>query len=109
MQRVCWVVALVTALAATGCSVNKALVPTGGSRSDGTVELSYEIAALQKAEVDMEKASKAAKERCRAWGYGNAHPFGGQRRDCQQYSNQYGCVRYLVTVTFQCSGASRPS
>ncbi|WP_108683203.1 YecR family lipoprotein [Methyloceanibacter sp. wino2] len=108
MQRVFWVTAITAALAVGGCSTNKTLTPTGGSRSDGTVEMSYEVTYLEKAEINMEQGRTAAKERCRAWGYSDAQAFGGEKRTCQE-SNSYGCLRYFVSVTYQCLGGGRPS
>jgi len=93
---------------AAGCSTNKTLTPTGGSRADGTVEMSYEVSSLQRAEVNLEQGRTAARERCRAWGYTDAQPFGGEKRTCQEMSG-YGCVRYFVSVTYQCLGGARPS
>ena len=34
-------------LVLSGCAVQKQLVPTGGSRSDGTVKLAYEYGAFE--------------------------------------------------------------
>jgi len=100
--------AIATATLLLGCSTNKTLVPTGGSRSDGTIELSYEISSLQKANLDSAQGLEAARSRCRAWGYSDAEPFGGEKRACQQQSS-YGCAQWFVTVTYQCLGGNRPS
>lgn len=96
---------LVLALAALicGCSVNKDLVPTGGSRADGTVDLSFSIGEFQQAQIDWVKADGSARERCAAWGYTSANRFGGEKRQCAQWS-QYGCSFWNVTVTYQCTG-----
>jgi hypothetical protein len=93
------------ALALIGCAIKTpvALVPTGGSRADGTVTLSYEIGSMQKPIVNMEQAAAAAGERCTAWGYHSAQPFGGETRQCQQPS-EYGCLRWFVSMTYQCLG-----
>ena len=107
MGRILSACLLETFLVAAGCSTNKTLTPTGGSRLDGTVEMSYEIGSLQKAEINMEQGLTSARERCRAWGYSDAQPFGGERRTCQA-SNSYGCIQYLVTVTYQCLPGGRP-
>jgi hypothetical protein len=64
--------------------------------------------SLQKASIDMAQAKAAASERCRAWGYSDAEPFGGETRQCQAQS-QYGCVRWFVTLTYQCLGGNRPT
>lgn len=87
----------------SGCTVSKILVPTGGSRADGTVELSYELGPYEKAEVDMVKAQQQAKSRCASWGYENAEMFGGQKKTCNMPS-MGGCNQWLVTVQYQCLG-----
>lgn len=87
-----------------GCAVQKELIATGGSRADGVVELSYEIGEFQKPEFTSGQGLATATERCLSWGYPGAEPFGGERRECQ-YSSQYGCHQWLVTVPYQCTGA----
>lgn len=95
-------------LGLSGCAVQKTLTPTGGSRADGTVELSYEYGMFEQPKVDLHQGTQVAKQRCAAWGYSDAQPFGGQKSTCQQ-SNGYGnCVRTLVTVQYQCMDADRP-
>ena len=42
------------------CNRKKALVPTGGSRSDGTVRLSFEYGAFEKPHVDWDQATATA-------------------------------------------------
>jgi hypothetical protein len=98
------VVLFLTCSVLMGCAVNKTLVPTGGSKADGTVDLSYEFGAFEKPVVNMAQAQPAAQQRCQAWGYSNAEPFGGEKRLCQAFDGYGGCVRTLVTVTFQCTG-----
>lgn len=80
------------------------MVPTNGSRADGTVELSYEYAELQQPQVDMNQAHHAAKDRCAAWGYKDAEPFGGQQTSCEVPGGLSGCAKFLVTVRYQCLG-----
>lgn len=101
------VMAIGFTIALSGCAVEKELVPTGGSRSDGTVELSYTFGSFQQPKVDFEQGRHAASQRCQAWGYNDAEPFGGQKSQCQA-SNQYGCVETLVTIQYQCIGANKP-
>jgi len=47
-------------------------VPTSGSKSDGFVELSYEMNMLEIATVDREAAQASAVSRCKSWGYSDA-------------------------------------
>ena len=89
-----------------GCTVNKTLVPTGGSKSDGTVDLAYEFGAFEKPVVDLSSAQAAAVQRCQAWGYTNAEAFGGEKRQCMQFDGYGTCVRMNVTITYQCTGGT---
>lgn len=96
-------------LVLAGCvQVNKELVATGGSRADGTVDLSYEQASIETVKIDPAKGIATAKERCIAWGYKDASPFGGESRQCQ-VSNQYGCSQWLATIRYQCLGETNQS
>ena len=91
-------------LALTGCATPTTLVPTDGSRADGTIELSYEHGEFEKPVIDLEQARQSAKERCKAWGYDDAEAFGGQRTSCAMPGGFAGCARYIVTVRYQCLG-----
>lgn len=95
------IVALAVLLAS--CTVQTSAVPIGGSRADGTVDMSYEVGDMQIAEVDWNAAQTQAGQRCSAWGYTDAERFGGERRQCSVPTG-YGCVRWIVTTTYQCTG-----
>lgn len=86
----------------TACSTVSQMTPTGGSRADGIVEMSFEYGMFDKVKLDPDSSREQAAERCRAWGYQNAEPFGGVTRQCQAPS-QYGCMRYFATIKYQCS------
>jgi hypothetical protein len=104
MKRLKLLMALpITVLAA--CATNKELVPTGGSRADGVVDLSFEFGGFEQPVVNRDQGLVAARARCAAWGYADAEPFGGEKRQCQ-FSNQYGCGRWLVTISYQCTGGA---
>ena len=60
---------LSVALVIAACSRNKDLVPTGGSRADGPVDLSYELELYEKPVLDREKGLIVARQRCASWGY----------------------------------------
>jgi hypothetical protein len=53
--------------------------------------------------LNLAQGSAAARERCAAWGYSDAAPFGGETRQCQAPS-EYGCMRWFVSLTYQCGG-----
>jgi len=96
-------VALLSVLALTACEVQKTPVPTGGSRADATVEMSYNIAGLEVAVVDWEAAEEGAKMRCNAWGYRNTDAFEGTITQCQA-SDFYGnCNMATVKRVYQCT------
>jgi hypothetical protein len=92
----------------SACAVQKTMVPTSGSRADGTVEMSYEIGDMQTAKIDMAQAAKDAARRCQAWGYADAEPFGGEKRQCQKSGGLSGCSRTFVSMQYQCIGAGTP-
>lgn len=98
---------LVTALLLVGCATPtpKTLYPTGGSRSDGMVELSYEYGAFEQPQVNQEQGLVAARSRCRAWGYGDAEAFGSIKQQCQQVNGYGSCLRATVTIPYQCTGS----
>jgi hypothetical protein len=96
-------VLLVSIIVLSGCATPMNYVATGGSRSDGTVKLSYQFGGFQKPIVDVQQGIELAKAKCSAWGYTGAEPFGGEMRNCTAY-NQYGCIQFLVTAEYQCLG-----
>ncbi len=88
-----------------GCAplptATKTWTATGGSRGDGTVELTYWHNNWENPNISVAAGVPIAAQRCRAWGYETAEPFGSSVRKCNQPS-QYGCIEYIVTATFQC-------
>lgn len=102
IMKIVKLVTLIAGIAAfTGCAVTKTPQPTGGSKADGIVELSYEHGSMQSVTLNKEEALVKARERCQSWGYEDAEAFGGQKRQCQS-GNAYGCNRWFVTLTYQC-------
>jgi YecR-like lipoprotein len=97
---------LTLALLASGCATTQIVaLPTGGSRADGTVELTYDIGGFQNGKVDYTGAQIQAEQRCAAWGYSGAEKFGGEKRICSAPSG-YGCMAWQVTMPYQCTGLS---
>lgn len=92
---------ILTGLLLAGCATVSQMVPTGGSRADGIVKLSFEYGMFDKVQLDQASAQVAARKRCATWGYGDAEPFGGMTRQCQMYSSM-GCTRWFATVEYQC-------
>lgn len=95
---------LVSALFLASCSVVKVLQATGGSRADGIVELSYQYGSFEKPVVDWGQGTRTATERCQAWDFERAEPFGGSTSQCQSFDGYGNCVSQLVTVKYQCIG-----
>lgn len=91
------------AFSLAGCEVAKTPVPTGGSKSDALVELSFDVGELEVPVVDWQAAGVSAVKRCNAWGYRKADPFEGTRTQCLA-SDMYGsCTRSTITRTYQCT------
>jgi len=104
MKRAVWF-ALAGGLILAACATQKEMVPIGGSRADGTVNMAFEYGIFESPQVNMSTAAVGAADRCRAWGYKDAEPFGGQTQKCEA-ANGYGtCMRWMVTVTYQCTGS----
>ena len=88
-------------LTSLGCATVKIPQATGGSRSDATIQLAYEYGRFERPQVDWEAANQVATQRCGAWGYSAAEAFGRGTSQCTEY-NQSNCVRFFVTITYQC-------
>lgn len=95
-------VVLGIAASVNACAVTKVPMPVGGSRADGTVYMAYEYGKYERPQVDVESAQSSAARRCAAWGYSAAEAFGGSMTNCTS-SDQYGCNRWRVTMTYQCT------
>ena len=96
----------VTAIVFTGCAVVKVPQATGGSKSDGVIEMSFDYGLFEKPQVDWNQALVTAKHRCEAWGYQEAEAFGGATNKCEAYNAYGNCVHVLVTMKYQCTGSN---
>lgn len=76
---------------------------TGGSKSDGVIEMKYTYGAFEDPEVQWEEAKKKAVNRCRQWGYSGARFFESGTRNCISYDQYGSCNRYRVTHKAQCT------
>lgn len=99
MRKIILIAALI--LTASGCATHKDWSATGGSKSDGTVELSYQVGLFEQAQVSEQQALGLAIKRCNAWGYTRAEAFGGVTKQCNNLSSS-GCNSWLVTKEYQC-------
>ncbi|WP_044028052.1 YecR family lipoprotein [Dinoroseobacter shibae] len=88
-----------------GCTeVTKVPVPTGGSRADASVTLSYNTNPYEIVTPDWETAQSSANARCQAWGYSRAEPFEGVQTQCQAFDGWGNCSSSVVSRTYQCLG-----
>lgn len=96
------IIVVAVAASLSACAVQKVMQATGGSRADGTIDLSYEYGAFEVPKIDLVAALETAKQRCAAWGYRSAEAFGGQKAHCSAPDGFGGCNRTMVTHTYQC-------
>lgn len=97
-------------LLAAGCAkpVMKQWQAAGGSRADATVTVGYSYNPnTEVPTVNEAQAQNEAIQRCRAWGYHNAEPFGLVSKHCSNMAYGFGgpvCLEMMVTQQFQCLG-----
>lgn len=103
MKKMTLVAAGAAILALAACATAKTYTATGGSRSDGTVRLSYEVGMLEVPTVDEAQGLSVARQRCATWGYSGAEAFGGTTSQCTSMGSS-GCMTTLVTKEYQCTG-----
>ena len=92
------------AIAVAGCATPKVPVSTGGSRSDATVDMSFDYGMFEKPVINWNETAATASQRCGAWGYSGAQAFGGGKETCLAFNGYGNCVRQRVTMTYQCTG-----
>lgn len=95
-------------LVAMACASPKLWIPTGGSRADGTVKLSYEYNLFESPKLSAQQGMEAAADRCKAWGYSSAEAFGGVVTTCTSRDQFGSCTYWVVTADYQCIGNSGP-
>jgi len=90
-------------LLSAGCTTQKYLAVSDGSKADGTLTLSYECGSLEKPVVHWDEAKRSAISRCQSWGYKSAEFFDVGTRRCISTDSQGNCLRYRVTYKCQCT------
>ena len=90
-----------------GCAVRKDWFANGGSRADGTVQLSYTWGLFEQPVVDGAQGVAIATSRCSAWGCNGAEPFGGLVTRCNSVDYQGHCNGWIATAVYQCIGSPR--
>jgi len=82
---------VIAVLGVAGCAVRKDWFASGGSRADGTVQLSVTWGLFEKPVVDGAQGVALAKSKCEVWGYTGAQPFGGVFTQCNSTDYQGNC------------------
>ena len=98
------VLSIIGILFMSGCAVHKEYAATGGSRSDGTIELSYQVEQFEKPRVNEEQGKQLALSKCKKWGYNDAEAFGGKETDCQARNGYGNCISAKIITQYQCVG-----
>ena len=101
MQRVGVLLVVLTGISVSGCKVDKYLEIVNANEADATLTMQYEH-GFEEYNLHWEQAQSDAMERCRAWGYSGAQFADSGTIQCIK-SLEYGCVRWRVTYTCQCS------
>ena len=96
---------LAASLVLSGCATQKELLVTDASRADGVVTLSYESNEFQSVSYDAQRAQEMATQRCVAWGYTGAEPFGSERTTCTSRRGFGNCGARRVDIQYQCTGS----
>ena len=92
---------LLSTIVLTSCLAATHLVPTGGSKAEGTVEMSAEYRSELDVRIDWEHASAKAYLKCKEWGYCRAEWYPESVRECL-ILDETGCLLYKVTYFAQC-------
>lgn len=86
---------------ATTSELERVPVPTGGSKGDAIVIMSYYEHKGEDPIVHWDVAQERAIKRCRAWGYKKASAFSGETKSCKG-AYGYGCATQIISRTYQC-------
>jgi len=88
-----------------GCippSVNKIPLPTGGSREEGKVVMSYTRKNYEMAIVDWNKTGVDAAIRCIEWGYTGAVTASAKIYDCYE-KGETACNIFWIKKRYRCT------
>ena len=92
----------------SACATDNKFRPTGASRADGIVQLSYDYVLSDRPVLDWVSAQNTAEERCASWGYAGAQKFGGGRQICLTQDIFGRCKSFHVNVAYHCTDAAAP-
>ena len=102
MNRLLIIAALVFA---GGCTTYKLLAESGSDSDAGLIQLSYDYRKFESPQVDERAAIELARERCRDWGFSNAHRQ-SENRACIDGTEE-NCARWQVTREYRCDKGAR--
>lgn len=88
-------------LSVNACETVKMPLPSGGSKADGIVEFSFQHNEFESPVVQWDQVLAEAQERCRAWSYKTALPFGGLESECADYD----CFDRIIYSKYQCTNS----
>ena len=86
---------------ATGCTTYKLWTPAGSDQDAATVDFSYEYRKFESPQVDERAGQQMALERCKDWGFTNAHRKGEDRK-CLDGTAE-SCNKWRVTRQYRCT------
>lgn len=90
----------------SACATDSEFRPTGASRADGIVQLSYDYVLSDRPVLDWPSAQAIADERCSGWGYNGAKKSGANRKTCLAQDIFGRCKNFHVNVAYQCTNAA---
>ncbi|WP_025128235.1 YecR family lipoprotein [Pseudomonas sp. PH1b] len=85
----------------SGCATPKQWEATGGSKTDGVVQVSYEQGQFENGQSTAAQGLATATERCKVWGYKNAEQSGSEKSICKTMG-QFNCLQTTVTQDYLC-------
>ena len=87
----------------SACATDNKFRPTGASRPDGIVQLSYDYVLSDRPVLDWMSAQDTAEERCTSWGYAGAQKSGAGRQICLTQDIFGRCKSFHVNVAYYCT------
>ncbi|HEI6967613.1 YecR family lipoprotein [Yersinia sp. 2544 StPb PI] len=85
----------------SGCATPKQWEATGGGKSDGIVQISYEQGQFENGQSSDSQGLTVATERCKFWGYKSALKSGTEKSICKTMG-KYNCLQTTVTQDYIC-------
>ena len=93
----------ISLLIVSACATDNAFRPSGASRADGIVQLSYDYDLSDRPILDWRSAETLAEERCANWGYSSAVKTGAGRQACLAQDVFGRCKTFHVNVAYRCT------